>query len=956
MSDQAQVDKWRRSLGPYLVGNVNAKGEQRTRCPIHKETRASATTNFEAGLFYCNVCEEGMHLNDLLKRMRLMAKADKSETNVYDFAAAREAKAASKEGRSPLTEAMVLGWTDALVSNSERLTAFMKRRCLNLSTIEHYEVGYEIRTRRYTMPIYDEDGNLVNVRKYKPDPGRSDQKLLNHAGWGSPPRLYPLDQLLQFNEVLLVEGELDALCAIGFGVHAVSGTAGALRWDASWSKMFKGKNVYVLYDNDDEGKQGASKAARAIAPFAKSVRIVRPLLDEAKSDVTDYFLAGGTAAGLRKAMAEGELVESTSKAEPISLEGSVIERIPKPFKEKPREVSLLGSMSSANIGKHLSVDLTVIGKKGPPYSLIELVSLQCEVGSNGRACELCPMGMNGHAGSMKYRVHETNVQILSRLVDAGDKWKAITKSELSIPNKCAHITLTPESFQTVEELIVAGSIDDRNAGTADHTSRRLYRVGGDGDTPTNASARVRGTTWPNPKDSRQEFFGWDLQPSVTSLETFKIDEEMGRRLMIFQPSEDQSILAKAREISGDIAERAAKVVGRERLAMAMDFVFHSILNFRFQGEVLKGVMELIVAGETRTGKTRLAEALIRYYGLGHLVGCESTSFAGLVGGVTQFQNSWQIKWGDIPLNDKRLIVLDEVSGLSLSAISQMSGIRSSGVAQLTKVASGTTNARCRMIWISNSRPNSYIDEKKTEGIDIITDIIGNPEDIARFDLGMSVRSSDVPNKAINRPVENYIPSIYTAELCQNLVLWCWSRTTDQVKFAKGAYDQIFVCAERLGNTYQASFPLIEPASVKDKVARLAVAIAARLFSTDETFENVVVTRAHVMAAEEFMDEIYRYDNFGFYRRSKRVSDAQAVAHQQRHNIRKFIRNNPRLMKFLIGRSGKSFRNNDLSSYCMITKEETEVIIDKLTQANMLSQDKSQQILEPALQDLLREME
>ena len=71
---------------------------------------------------------------------------------------------------------------------------------------------------------------------------------------------------------------------------------------------------------------------------------------------------------------------------------------------------------------------------------------------------------------------------------------------------------------------------------------------------------------------------------------------------------------------------------------------------------------------------------MKHYQLGEFVTGENTSFAGLIGGMQQNQKRWFVSWGKIPLNDRRLVILDEASGLSKRDISNMSGVRSSGIA------------------------------------------------------------------------------------------------------------------------------------------------------------------------------------------------------------------------------------------------------------------------------------
>jgi hypothetical protein len=328
----------------------------------------------------------------------------------------------------------------------------------------------------------------------------------------------------------------------------------------------------------------------------------------------------------------------------------------------------------------------------------------------------------------------------------------------------------------------------------------------------------------------------------------------------------------------------------------------------------------------------------------------------LVGAVKQIGNDWTVTWGEITINDRRLVILDEASGLAQELISQMSDIRSRGIAQLTKVESQKTRARTRQIWISNARKSRGVDEKKIEGIDIIEDLIGNPEDIARFDFAMSVRSQDVPGSKINNPDDRpHVEHTYTSALCQELILWCWSRRSEHIHWKPDALQGVYQGAEWLGKLYVDKPPLIQRAQVREKIARIAVALAMRTFSADESGVNVVVERAHVADACNFLNKLYSYDNFGYLRISRRHRRNRAVARKNRTKIKKWLLERPRLLEFLLDKRG-SFRAQDLEEMGSMHRDEVNLVLSRLSDAKMISKDKSQIVLEPELQQLLKELE
>ncbi len=318
---------------------------------------------------------------------------------------------------------------------------------------------------------------------------------------------------------------------------------------------------------------------------------------------------------------------------------------------------------------------------------------------------------------------------------------------------------------------------------------------------------------------------------------------------------------KFEDIHTDLEANVTKIYQRRDLMVLFDLVAHSVIQFPFQGDLVrKGWVEGLVIGDTRCGKSESVIKLLQHYRCGELVTGENASYAGLVGGMQQTQKQWSITWGKLPLNDRRMLVIDELSGLPQEAISRMSGIRSSGVAEIVKIQTERTLARVRCLWMSNPRGKRPL-AAFNSGIDAIQDLIGHPEDIARLDVALTVATSEVPLSIINAGVRPVVAQRYTAEACNRLVYWAWSRRPDQVQWAKNAEQACLSAATALSRKYVP--PLVEGAEQRIKVARLAVAAAARVFSTSTDGLSVYVTPEHVDFIHEYLDEIYSKPSMSF---------------------------------------------------------------------------------------------
>jgi MCM2/3/5 family protein len=375
----------------------------------------------------------------------------------------------------------------------------------------------------------------------------------------------------------------------------------------------------------------------------------------------------------------------------------------------------------------------------------------------------------------------------------------------------------------------------------------------------NRSYVIEGTAVPHPRSQSVVHFVPKIRYAQDSIADFSMDRKKRRMLRQFQPSRGQSVRRKFEEIAEDLTYNITRIYGREDIIMAIDLAFHSVLGFEFQGKpVAKAWADVLIIGDTRTGKTETAQSMIYHYKLGEMTVGENTSFAGLIGGLKQdVGKRWAITWGKIPLNNGRLLAIDEASGLPLETIAAMSGIRSNGIAEMTKIQQQRTMARTRLIWISNPRADKGMSQY-AHGVEAVRDLFGRPEDIARLDFAISSATNEVPMGVINAETHKAVPHVYTSDLCRTMVLWAWSRSPDQISFEPDATRCVLDLATEQSERYSsaAGLPLVEGGNHRIKLAKMAAAAAARTFSTDDTGERVIVKPEHVEFVADFLDEIY----------------------------------------------------------------------------------------------------
>lgn len=408
------------------------------------------------------------------------------------------------------------------------------------------------------------------------------------------------------------------------------------------------------------------------------------------------------------------------------------------------------------------------------------------------------------------------------------------------------------------------------------------------------------------------------------------------------------VKTKFDEIHKDLESNVTKIYMRGDLLTAYDLVAHSVLQFYFRGDLVrKGLVEALAIGDTRCGKSETVQRLGEHYRIGAIVTGENASFAGLIGGMQQTQKTWSITWGQIPLNDKRMVVIEETSGLPIEIIGKMSGVRSSGVAEIIKIQSERTLARARIFWLSNPRGKRPL-AGFNSGIEAIQDLFGAPEDVARLDFAMTVASNEVPLAVINSSRRPVVEHRYTSELCRRLVYWAWSRKPNQIVFVGEAEDAILDCATTMARKYVA--PLVEGAEQRIKIARLSVAAAARVFSCTPDFQSVVVTPAHVEFVTQYLDEIYSKPSMAFDAHSRAkiaessLDDVQAIQDQLDSLGPKFIR---------LVSDAQSFTAFDIQDYAAIDRDAAHKLASFFVQNRCVRKGKFGYYKLPAFTNFLR---
>lgn len=936
------------TLAPFLEGdkpthqNDDGTWEWHCHCPLHEDQKRSASVNVDKGLFYCQACGQGMPLTELL-----LMQDEWVSTNGHANGKVLHLNGGVAKPTRTLSAGMIDGWHSQLLSTPSALAWLEEERGLRLETIQEYKIGMDGRV--YTIPVYGPDDEILNVRYYNPHPGQDQRKIWQERGYEAK-TLYPIKIMQQVGDsgfVIICEGEWDALLTIQRGFPAITRTGAADVWLAEWGQHFRGKKVYVCHDRDNKGQAADAKVAKALRHIADVYKIQLPygVTEKGGKDLTDYWLEH-TSDHFRELLARA--IPAANSSGRSTGSGGSSDSADRPSQEL---ATVEQANDANNVGKPLELILTIKGRKEPGYTIPKKIQLSCSQDA-GNKCSVCPMrAANGRAA---IEIMKDDQTVLALMDSTNSQVFGIIAETYGVPGgKCVKLEQDIQEYQAVELLFARPALDHSDGsisdpGAAAYKTLKITSVGRH-NTSASQTVRVRGALQPNPRTQGNEFLAHEVTPMDTSIDRFELTDRNQELMSRFESNEPLNKLA---EISQQLSQHVTRIVGRPQMHAVMDLTFHSVLSFNFAGErVDRGWLESLIVGDTRTGKSLAAQRLVQHFGAGEIISCEAASFAGVVGGLqTIGGKDWIVTWGVVPLNDRRLVVLDEVGGLSYEEIGQMSDVRSSGQAKLTKIQQETTWARTRLLWLGNPRNADM--SHYTYGVDAIKPLIGNMEDIARFDLAMTVGMHDVASEIINQPARGG-DLLYTSEACHALLMWAWTRTADQITFTDEATEAVFSAANEMGKLYTEDPPLIQAANVRIKIARVATALAARTHSTDSSGERVLVHPAHVGAAVRLIHILYGMEAFGYRERSRERLADRYTAEQNRDAIGQYLRARPQLARYL--RQVSKFRRQDLDEVLGVSREESTGIISHLYEARMIRKVLGDIVVEPTLHSLLREV-
>ena len=790
------------------------------------ETNPSAHINLDKGLFHCKVCGEGLSevgfiakiLGTTFEKATELQRAFNKSEDLFDW-----------ETSLKLPDNIV-----ELISNlgiSDEV-----RDELKLCT----EMGEEI---SFPVIIYN---RLLDVRSYRP--GLKEGKIRSRYGAMSG-LIIPFDLWRESDKTkwtILCAGEKDMAVARSKGFNAITLTGGERALPVMLEE-FRNRRVAICYDNDDTGIQGAKALACELIKYCKEVKVVTGFHEvccEKGEDITDFFT--------KYNKEKKDLIKYIGETQPFTPEEA---REVKDTKypsitlleaTQPKYVNRIVQSNVqvvATYEKALTVPTTIIAKK---------LAITGDVKNNKMLL----------GATINWTLGEDNLQDILKLMDNNFNEEEIRqhiRELLKIPKLEHEVSISKPTKETVYKCNVVDLFDSTAEKTTSiefeaYVLKKKLEAG--------KKYRITYKLVPHPYKGQQlTMLIMDVEESSDSISNFRLTEEVKEHLNTIR-----NLKGNVKEKIDWLTERVkafTKYNGYNKLIQAIDLSFNTVLEFNFgSSKGIRGYLDTIIVAESRVGKSSTALALQQLYGLGvfaSLAG-NSATVSGLIGGSNKVNGNYQTRAGLIPQNHRGLVIFEELAKCNANIIRELTDIKSSNQVRIARV-SGSVElpALVRMITLTNVKTEAGSIRSISSypnGIEVLTDLIGTAEDIARFDLMLVM--GETGNEQIDPfwIAEEPLPT----EVYRDRIHWIWSRTPEQIIITPEVGKYILTKCNELNEKYDSYIKIFGTEAWK-KVSRLAIAVAGYVVSTDDSYENIIVKEEHVDFAINYLVSIYDNETF-----------------------------------------------------------------------------------------------
>lgn len=871
-------------------------------CPFHAEDTPSFTVNTETEEWYCHACNIGggpreffMHYFDVPQK-------------IAEYAL----KMFETKGKLPFpTEEDVDKWHQALLERPREIEV-LSTFGISMDTINDLKLGWD--DCRIIFPIKSKTGYYVNARRYLPPHRRIDggnnMKCLHIRNLGSN-RYYPYKAFEQ-DTIYIVEGEKDCAAARSQGLNAVTGIGGSCI-PTEEIGLFKDKTVYLMLDTDSVGLRNLENYKKLLRTVALQVKIV-------KLPYKDYSMC-------YEQLGAFDVGEYTVSAEDFEEAQE---------KVQAQEVSLVKSEFTENLNTWMKLEnMSVVGVEPRVYTIPQKLRVSC---NNPNCQKMCALRATSKSSDLN--LFDVDIRQMLQFVDSSDSAQDRYARKVF---GCKSVNAEPEDMINVQKIIFQESASFVD-GLEDASFENRYGIYLYTDYRLSATLKYNFEACRVTDPSNQQNYYVIRKAESVASTPVNVNEV---NLSYFREVADK--YDNALDLIQHYYDMWMPLLGIEErpdLFGAILLTYCSVTEIPWQMGLIKGWLDVMVIGDTRTGKSQMAQRFVKSLGMGAYINGENARSTGVIGGVQRFGDSWVVTWGAIPMNDKGLLVIDEASGLDVEDVKNLSSTRSSGAVTLNKIVKGEARARTRLLWLSNPRSGKNLSDFYWKGYGAFQEFIPVVEDQARFDLVLSAAREDVD---ILVGFDNTTPP--NVDVFRNLIKLAWNLPSDNIKFQDGFAKIMRTYVRNLNDKYGGG-PLVVGVAVHEKLLRLSCAFA--ILCGDVNNNSITVTEKHLRYAVEFFTYTLEKDSFGYNTYIKEFKRSQNKKSENMDFIRGLITLHPAL-KTLLSSSG--FKGYQFQEILGIDRaDSSKMMSDLITRGLLRITSGATYVPDKMLMDVAKQME
>ena len=857
----------------------------------HEEV-PSSSINLNMRVFHCFTC--GRTYKELEFAQEILNKDKESIIREYT----------TKEALQNDT----LNWSENqhrfLLENKDVLSILYDLK-ITPETIEELKLGYI--TNCLATPVF-KNGALINIARYNINkiPGKPKNEYNKNANTGD---IIPFDVWKNdFRDTVICEGEKDMLIARSQGFNAITLTGGAqAALQKDYLPYFEGRNVFICYDNDDVGRQGALKRYKELAPKCNTfITNIGSVCVLNKEDVADFF------AKYNKTPQEfAEMLTNNSRKPTEEELRAVITK--NEIKVTKIEDNIRNSIFKKMAKSNLQIIATCTETYASPEYAIFKPRDNMEEDVETKSWYLSSTHENFLElieGTVKTR---DIPDIIANLVGIGSKWEKYYRLEMG-------------PLQTIYKVTVADialeNDDKASEFTIDMYSKTPLEIGN--------TYEIAYKLYPHPKQGRK-IIAIANEIKETNYEFDTSNNEFIDSLNRFKTY--GSIENKINELFESAKCHIAPYLNKD-IWFAMDLVFNSPLDITYKN-VIRGALDVFVLGDTRTGKSETSKALKQLYDFGEVVPLKTATVASLIGGTDDKLK--KTKLGVIPRHHKELVIMEEFSGAPMDFIKTLTEIRSSNMVKIYRVA-GDIQTPCKLRMITISNPISENGQLMTlssypNGVEPINELIKSPEDIARYDAFILFPRVDKLSNPFGTQVNNDLK--IDNKHYQIKSKWIKALNHESVVIPDELGSYIFERSIELNQMFECSFTVFGSETDK-KIARLSAALACMLCSTND-YKHVIVTKAHVDYIINFLKRIYDNSVFRLREFANEEKSYSVVVENDTKELEKMYPKNVTFIDFLSNTS--KVNRNELMTVSGLNKDDFSKIFNLLVSRKFIKLNK-----------------